>query len=334
MLDAPKYTPTFQSQPVDVGLAVKDMQNHMTDEGWQIFEGLQHSGYLLAGKDLTFDSTNVEDILRISNLRTVVIQDKREWDVAKRDFRDRSARFQNFIDLKERDDIFKLTILKDSHQRSKYHCQSAKEMGVHAWIVYYDPNIVHAFAPYTRPEHLIRTYHTINKDKVPEFETQRRSACLFSGAISSYYPLRRKIRENLGRLKRVIYLPHPGYGNTGCQTYEFYKLLNCFKVMICTQSICKYALRKLFEATACGCRVITDLKEKIPEIDDNLIRIPSDVTIPELQEVIDNSIVSYNKDKQKHLAEVAIKRYDYRYECTRLSQAIENLRISYLFPGT
>src|SRR5574337_912031 len=113
---------------MQIALAVETMRNHTTDEGWQIFRGLNYHGYLLCGKGFDEASTDVAYLLRKYEPEVIVIQDKREWDVSPSDFRDREARFINTDALKDYDG-YKLTILKDSHQKPAYHRQAAEEMG-------------------------------------------------------------------------------------------------------------------------------------------------------------------------------------------------------------
>jgi hypothetical protein len=112
---------------------------------------------------------------------------------------------------------------------------------------------------------MIRVYHSVNRDNVPEFTADRPGQALLAGAIDSIgtYPLRRMIIEsvNRGGLPGVEYLPHPGYGANGSATPGFLERLSRYKVLIVTCSIFGYAIRKLFEGVAAGCTVITDLSE-------------------------------------------------------------------------
>ena len=76
---------------------------------------------------------------------------------------------------------------------------------------------------------------------------------------------------------------HPGYHANGSFTPALHSRNSTkFKVAICTSSTMGFALRKIIEATACGCRVITDLPagEVMPEIDGNLTRVSSDISLP------------------------------------------------------
>lgn len=368
-LSIPPYTPLSSEaneqqwdQGSKVALAVSSMRDHMTDEGWQIMEGLEHAGYHLAGHGLsTFgalnydlrrsDLTDVPEILRWTNPSVVVVQDKREWDKSG-DFRDQRAYFHRISALAERDDIFKLTILKDAHQRPHYHRHSAEEMGAHGWIIYYHPRIVERVAPYVRLPHCVRTYHSINPQhlppvaraelyhcvnpndfptNVPTFFSEKIAGTLLSGAVSGAYPLRKQLVKKAGQLPNVIVLPHPGYHRQGCATPRFLEILCRYKVAICTASLYGYALRKIIEATACGCVVLTDLphEEVLPEIDGNLIRISPEMGLKGVAATIKKCYDDYDPVKQWEYAIKAQRWYDYRAVGMRLAQDIDKLRESY-----
>jgi hypothetical protein len=246
--------------------------------------------------------------------------------------------FENAPHLAGRDDIFKLTVLKDAHQRPEYHRGSAYEMGCHGWIIYYHPKIVQHLAPYVRPEHCLRTYHTIDPARVPLYnpETHIR-CCLLSGAINlPIYPMRACVVKyaSIGKLPNVDLLPHPGYHNNGTNTNDYLETLKYYKVAICTSSVYGYSLRKLIEATACGCRVITDLPvdDPLPEIDGNLHRIdlrPINTFAQRMGELVTRLSDSYSPEEQRHYASRAIGYYDFRVMGKRLATQIEELRNSY-----
>lgn len=330
-LPIPPYRPPRERKGVNLGLAVESMRYHMTDEGWQIFDGLAHAGYRLAGYQLPIDATDVAEILRRCDPDVVVVQDKREWDVVAGDFREPKARFTQIDILRSRHDIFKVTILKDAQQRNDYHRESAKEMDCHAWVIYYHPDIVTWVAPFVRKEHLIRTYHSIDRNAVPAYRPEGRHGCLLSGALSAAYPLRVWIAQNHTRLPQVTLLRHPGYHRRGCATPEFLKLLTRFRVAICTSSKYGYALRKIIEATACGCVVVTDLpvEDKLPYIDDNLVRLPPQPNLATTAAVLQKALTTYQPDRQRHFAELAKTHYDFRVLGAKLAQDIETVRQRY-----
>lgn len=325
----PRYV--YREDSPRMFLAVESMQRHMTDEGWQIADGLARGGgYLLAGYGLQIDETNVKTLVNSFDPSVVVLQDKREWDVKKGDFREPLARFHHVSYLAEHDDIFRLTILKDSHQNPTYHRESANEIGCHAWIIYYHPRIVSHLASYVRPQHLIRTYHSVDFDLVPTYTWENRSGALLSGAVSGAYPLRQRLVDELEKLPNTIYLKHPGYHKSGCCTPGFLRELTKYRVAICTSSRYGYALRKIIEATACGCRVLTDLPvdEVLPEIDDNLVRIRPDTSIQDIAEKLRWMDETYKAKTQLYYACKA-RWYDFREVGKRLAQDIDSLRRDY-----
>lgn len=329
-LSAPAYNPPLGQIENPIALAVASMKEHMTDEGWQIMDGLKYAGYRLCGHNLD-NLTDVPTILRAYNPSVIFVQDKREWDVSTKDFRDPKARFIRPAALREYDCGFKLTILKDSQQRPEYHRQSADEMGVHAWVIYYHPRVVCHLAGYLRPEHLIRTYHSVDSDKVPSYTHVGRTGTILSGATSGAYPLRTRLIREIGRLHNVHHIPHPGYHRNGSATTAFLQMLSNFKVAICTASRYGYALRKMIEATACGCAVLTDLPEDevLPEIDENLVRVHPSTSTRQIGDILNRMTTFYNPDKQALFAARAKAWYDYRILGLRLADQIEEMRDPY-----
>lgn len=340
-LPAPNYTPREGPR---VACAVESMRSHMTDEGWQIMRALEFAGYSLAGYGITThtkrehsgsynraDLTDLKEIVSFTRPSTLLLQDKREWDLSPRDFRDPMAKFTNVDYLRTRDEVFKLTILKDAHQRPGYHMGAAEEMGCHAWVIYYHPDIVRKLAPYVRKEHLVRAYHTLDESIVPAYSECGRRGCLLSGAVSGAYPLRQKLVAAQSYLPDTDYLPHPGYHRSGCATPTFLKILARYRAAVCTSSRFGYALRKIAEATAAGCVVITDLPsdEVMPDIDANLVRVRPDINVREMCEVIRRVCSDYSAERQEHYAALARYRYDYRLEGVRLAERIESLRMRY-----
>lgn len=307
-------------------LAVEAMKRHMTDEGWQIMQGLEENGYTLYGPDLPNGESDVEKILK-SDHGTLIVQDKREWE------RDPRSNFQNIQALKDWPGIFKLTILKDSHQKPGYHRQSAEEIGCHAWIVYYHPRIVHHLAPYTRVQHMVRTYHSIDPDVVPPFQ-DRPNSCLLSGVMGGrVYPLRTRLAALHSGLPHCKWMQHPGYhtNGQGSVTPDYLKELARHRVAFCTSSIYGYALRKIVEASACGCVVISDLPkdEVMPEIDSNIARVGPNWKTQRIARIVQEIYDTWNPQRQYEVAERAKKFYDYRATCKRLVDDIETLRRRY-----
>jgi len=336
-LPAPSFDSELNYDGDNLALGVESMRRHMTDEGAQIMDGLGDAGYILCGKGYLLEpSTDVEHLIREYVPSTLIIQDKREWDTNRKGFKDDKARFKNVDQMKHYPGVFRLTILKDAHQRQTYHADAAMEMGCHAWVTYYHPRIVSHLAPYVRPEHLIRTYHTVNINDVPKYRpaSKRKNLALLSGASGAAYPLRTRLLASctIGEMPNAGVLPHPGYHARGSNTPEFLRVLSRFKVAICTSSVYGYALRKIIEATACGCRVITDLPtdDVLPFIDGNLTRVPPSISPREVDALASELCESYDDATQADHASFA-RWYDHLLSGKRLASDIVILRRSYIF---
>jgi hypothetical protein len=311
-------------------LGVSSLRTHMTDEAWQLEMGLAWTGYHLCGHGFEESRTDVRQLVEEYQPSIVYVEDQREWDPPARDFRDPSAKFTNVDYLATRPDVFRLTVLKDAQQRPQWHRQSATLIGAHAWIVYYHPKLVKHVAPYVREQHLIRTYHSIDWGKVPTFSGERSKVAVLSGAISGAYPLRRLLFRKADRIPGLEVLHHPGYGRTRVYSNDYLKQLSQYKVAICTASCYGYALRKLIEATAAGCRVVTTLPvdDVMPGIDGNLTRVSQFATIEEVNQVVQHLAETYDPSLQERYVE-ACRWYDFRQVGERLSRNIERLRASY-----
>jgi len=313
-------------------LGVENMRRHTADAGWQLTKGLGEAGYTLCGLALEVDETKVPVILQRTQPGTVLIQDVREWDPilgSRRGFRPPEAMFTEIKQLGRRFDLFKLTVIKDAHHRPPFHAKWDKQHGIHAWVVYYHPRIVEHVSGYSRPEYYVRTYHTLNPSAVPP--PRKAANVLLSGAHGKAYPLRRRLWKHQDKLPMVTIASHPGYRVSKCVTPNYLKKLSKFKVAICTSSVFGFALRKIIEATACACVVVTDLPtdEVLPEIDENLVRVDPDISFEDLGELLKQLCNDYNLERQQEIAQRAKQFYDYRRITAKLAADIEQLRQRY-----
>jgi hypothetical protein len=307
-------------------LGIESFRRHMSSEGWQLQAGLHEAGYELCGKGLPHDCTDVPTILDAVKPHTLILQDKREWDSADQTSIVKGEDFRRWEELGNRPDIFKLTIIKDAQHNGPDIRQVAQTCGIHAWIVYYNPTIVEALSPGVRKDCLIRTYHTVNPGKVPPF-AGREGLCLLSGAVAAgVYPLRMRLMAKSS--PKITRLHHPGYHANGTNTNDFLQQISMYKVAICTCSIYGYALRKIIEATACGCRVITDLPpdEVMPEIDGNLVRVSPNAAVNQIEQLVDELAAGWDYNTQRSFAEKALTHYNFRTMTTRLALSIEAAR--------
>lgn len=313
----------------------------MTDEGHQLQSGWEHSGISLWGHGYPEprNKIKVTEILESANPAVCIIQDRREWDRRRASCFVKSANFKKTRFLRGVDDLFRVTVFKDSHGDPEWTFGVHRQLAIHSWLIYYHPDIVCHFGSWVRPEHCIRIYHSIDSDHVPAYSTSGRLGTLLSGAVNRpVYPLRwllrsfyRKNNKRDRLLKNVVLRHHPGYNARGSHTRQFLHDLSKFKVSICTTSIYGYALRKIFESVACGCVPVTDLPidDVLPEIDDALVRVPSDIRPADFFELCRQLENGYDADKAEHFARKAIEYYDWRVSGRRQCEAIEKLRKDY-----
>lgn len=318
-----------------VMLAVETFKRHMTDEGWHLQAGLEHGGYQLWGAHLPHMATDALAIADHAHAGTVFVQDKREWDPASGCCFDKSVGFQRVPALAGLPDLFRVTVLKDLLFHRAYTRRGHEELRPHAVVHYYHRDLVRWLAPWLANTPLIRTWHSIDPGALPHwFPGQGRSMAVVSGALNrEVYPFRWRIADaaRAGRLSGVAVIPHPGYGASGTCTPRYMTMLSGYKVAICTSSIMGFALRKLIEATACGCIVVTDLPagEVLPGVDGNLVRVPPDMPMPRLAELVDALAQSWNEARQREWAQAAVATYDYRRVYARLAADIEACRKGY-----
>lgn len=306
----------------------------MTNEMWQLQEGLALAGYRLLGPGFP---DNIQDMRKLvpGTSGIVIIQDRREWDPSSHIAYDKSARFDNIQLLADCPNIARVTIVKDAHASPAQMAAWHQEMKIHLWIVYYHPQIVSRLASYVRPNHLIRTWHSLNPAEIPPVNYKSKHGCLLSGAVSGAYPLRRRLFREVSQLPDTAALPHPGYGLKGCRTPQYIATLSRHKVAICTASMYGYALRKIIEATAAGCRVVTDLPadDALPEIDGNLTRISIDNSTKEIADILRYEYSRYDEERQRYFAQAAIEYYDFRRLYRRLAEEIEQRVSNYTKKG-
>jgi len=240
--------------------------------------------------------------------------------------------------LARRPDIFRLTVFKDAWLDRPYSRQGHRRIDPHAYITYYDARLLAWMCPWLREDQLLRTYHSLDPADVPPFRADRPGWAIITGATSpAVYPLRQRIVKAIRTARnktRLAILTHPGYGAFGVQTATYMAMLSRYRVAVCTSSVFGLPLRKIIEATACGCAVVTDLPraEKMPGIDQNMTRVRFDATVKEVLAAVDQAATAWDADRQASRARAAVLHYNWRGLYARLATAIEAKRRSHASP--
>jgi len=110
----------------------------------------------------------------------------------------------------------------------------------------------------------------------------------------------------------------------GSAVPEFMKALGRHRVAVVATSKYHWALKKHFEATAAGCIVVTNLPkaEQVPIIENNLVRVPDNITVRDLRILVLKLAREWDWGRQQDLSHECIQRYDYRVEAERIHSVL------------
>lgn len=312
---------------------LESFRRHMDNGRWLFQLGMEQAGYLTAGGEMPppgIDATNVREIVQRFEPRVVIFWPRYEWDPGEWGGCEVTPAhcFDEWEYLLERDDILRVAVFHDAGSARKEQVRWHQEFRPHVYLTWYHPQSVVDLAPHVPYGSIVRTYHVVDPATTPVVR-ERDGGIVISGAyVPDVYPLRTRacLAVADGTLgPRAVRLEHPGYAQTGTRSHEFAVELAKYRVAVCTASSYKFALRKIFEATAAGCRVVTDLPtyDHLPEIDGNLIRVRSDVSIADLRAICEEGCEAWDLDRQLHFAKAALWRYDWRREARYLADTLE-----------
>lgn len=312
-------------------LANSGYATHMTDEGFQLQEGLHYAGWHLCGPG--YDNLrHVRTILNKYKPSNIFVQDKRDWDP---DSGCPGAhRYLKFKEINALADSryapnVSLVVKDAGPEGSEYHHAFCDEVRPDAVVIYYHPLSVLRYCPWLASYKLIRIHHTIDPYAIPPFApaSERENLCGSGAVMEEVYPLRMRVSahpQDFG----MSWLRHPGYHNDrGPATPLYLRFLNRHKVSFATASAYGFSLRKIIEGVACGCTVVTDLPQfdVLPEIDRALVRIKPTISDADLKLVFQEAIEMWDADGRRKWAEKAIAYYDYRVAGVRLSDALQKV---------
>jgi hypothetical protein len=313
---------------------LESFRRHMDNGRWLCQLGFESNGYLSVGNNVPppgINSTNVRKIVDIYRPDTVIFWPRYEW--ARDEWGDQPGvtdadRFTEWECLLSRPDILRVAVLHDAASAIGSQHRWHREFKPHVYLTCYHQKSVIDYNPHINTGQIVRTYHVLDDCSFPI--KKRDLPCVIAGARNrDVYPLRTRAMDlaKAGKIKADT-IPHPGYAQTGSLSNDFLKTLAKYRVAICTASRYGFALRKIIEATAAGCRVITDLPayDCLPGIDDNLIRVKPYITDDELQAIIEREAEAWDTDRQRDFAHKAREIYHYRRECARVAELLDERR--------
>ena len=305
---------------------LESYRRHMDNGRWLFQRGMEICGWKSMASNLPPGDEGLctNDLSTVPGAKLVIMWPRHEWDYTVRHpcATTPEEGFVNYNKLGPK--CVRIAATHDAGSRVQEHRAWFDEWEPDYYLTWYHDKSVLTQMPFLDPSKLIRTYHILNTPS-SYYCGQRYDRALFSGARNRFvYPLREKIIK--WGLQNVDILPHPGYHMSGSTSYMFLDTLTHYKVSICTASVYNFALKKIFESTAAGCRVITNLPpyDVLPVIDGNLIRLHT-WTPQTLRDAIGHAIATYDADAQRKLAWECRAYYDYNRESVRLNSKLSAL---------
>ncbi len=311
---------------------LESFRRHMDNGRWLFQRGMEQRGYVSIGAGCPspeVDMTDVRAAVERFDPGVVIMWPRYEWD--HKEWVGNEVRpehlFRDWKYLLERPDILRVAVWHDAGSARKQQQRWHEDFKPHVYLSWYHPDSVMPFAPYIKREQIVRTYHVIDAYNLPPVR-EREGVAVVSGAHTlDTYPLRTKcVRWAAKGLLGggVDVARHPGYAEKGTKSNQYAEMLSKYRVAICTASSYGFALRKIFEATAVGCKAITDLPayDKLPAIDDNLIRVSPSIPAGELRDVIRSAADTWNIGDQLLHAMRCRARYDYANEAVYLEEEL------------
>jgi len=311
---------------------LESFRRHMDNGRWLFQRGLEQQGYVSAGGGLPppgIDRLDVAEIVECCHPSVVIFWPRYEWDPAEWGGSEVLPEhcFQNWECLLDMPEILRATVFHDAGSARAEQKRWHEVFRPDVYLTWYHHRSILALAPHVPSDRLLRIYHVIDADEAPAI-CDRDGVGVVSGAYArGVYPLRTRAvaAAKAGRLgPDVGCLDHPGYFQVGPSSTEYVKLLSQYRVALCTASSYGFALRKIIEATLAGCVVITDLPEydRLPGIDDNLVRVRPTISIPELRELIRDQADAWDLKRQTHYATTAAGLYDWRIMAETLARKL------------
>jgi hypothetical protein len=111
--------------------------------------------------------------------------------------------------------------------------------------------------------------HFVNTDIFKDYGLRKRFDILMMGMISKVYPLRKTMRLHFKGRKGFVYRPHPGYTNTGKDSYfgkSYAKEINRAKIFITDDSIYHYPLIKYYEVLASKTLLLAPASKELKDL--------------------------------------------------------------------
>ena len=320
-------------EPKAVQFGVAQFSRFASDTAHLLQHGLELMGFDAYGRHFPppRNRVDVRAVCRQAQPDMVFLQGINMWNASMPQPPSKDLTFINWQWLGEQPHIYRLTNLCDPCSHQDAHRRFHDRLRPHAVLTRYDLANVGAHNPWIPKGRLARIYHSVTREYCPRIAWRDKPAILAGCLGSAIYPMRTRLYRAIrrSRLARTIVTlrRHHGYARTsGPAVPAFMQALARHKVCIVGTSRWRWALKKHFEATAAGCIVVTNLpeSERLPVIDENLVRVDSDIALDDLIDLVGELGRTWALDRQRDLAARCIDRYDYRVEARRIHALLKD----------
>ena len=326
-----------------VQFGLKQYDQYASDTVHLLQRGLELQGYKLFGRGFPADrdNTDMRAVCETERPEIVFCQASNTWMPGAKQATGEvpDAHFSNYEWLGRQSDIFRVTQYADprSHQDT-HRLWQTEQFRPHAILVRYGLSDILKHNPWLERSRLVRIHHSVTREYVDDVIQPRDGCAILGGCLHrGVYPMRERLHREItsrGDTERFTLRPHHRWAHEGGSAVpDFMQALARHRVCIVCTSAYRWPLKKHYEATAAGCAVITNLpaSEQIPVIEENVTRVPSDISLGDLTTLVGRLSREWDLERQRDLSRRTVERYDYRAEAARMAAVLEERRSSGVF---
>jgi hypothetical protein len=312
---------------------VAAFRNYASDTAWLLQHGLELEGFTPFGRRFPGeqDCTDMRAVCQRERPDVVFSEAWNTWNPEMPQPASKDIGFDNYDWLGSQPGIFRVTNHDDPWGHPEKHAEWHRRFRPDVILVRYEIARVLQIAPYVERSKLMRIHHSVTREYCrPVTAEGRDRVCLLSGASSErIYPMRARLWREVQQLpdweRTFTIRPHHHWSRTGGSAVpDYMRALAGFRVMFVGTSVFKVAFKKLYEGTAAGCIVVTNLPEtdRVPVVEENLVRVSDDIGAADLRDLCEGLAARWDLDRQRDLARRVIDRYDYQSEAARIRRGV------------